>query len=61
MLAAIHLGIASPGLLHVPTFLLKNVAHVKPAFQMPTTKFAFGVLFIAGALSQLFDFDLMIR
>ena len=61
MLAAIHFGLASPGLFDITTFLLQNVGQVIPAFQMPATEFALGVFFVAGALSQLLNFDLMIR
>jgi len=61
MLAAIHLGVASPGLFHITTFLLQHVGQVIPALQMPAAELALGVFFVTGALSQLLDFDFMIR
>ena len=61
MLTAVHFRVGSPGLFHVPTLLLEDIAHVKPALQMAAAKLAFGIFFVTGALSQFLDFDLMIR
>jgi hypothetical protein len=56
MLAAIHFSIRSPSLLRIATSLLNHIGGVKPAFQVPAAELAFGVLIVAGTLSQLFDF-----
>ena len=61
MLAAIDLGIWSPGSFRIAAGLLDDVSRVKPALQMATAEFSFFVFFVAGALSGLFDFHLVMR
>jgi hypothetical protein len=60
MFAAIDFGIAPPRLLHIPARLLEHIGCVEPAFEMPTTELAFLILLIAGPLSRLLDFDLVL-
>lgn len=60
MFATIDFGIAAPGLLHIAASLLQDIGRVKPAFEMPTTKLAFLVLFIASPLSRLLGLDLVL-
>ena len=59
MLAAVHFGVGSPSLFGVATGLLNDIGGVEPTLQMATAEFAFFVFLVAGALSGLFDLDLM--
>ena len=61
MLAAIHLGIATPSLLDIATDLFQHVSRVKPALEMPAAELTLLVLLVASSLSRLFDLDLVIR
>jgi len=58
VLAAVNLGIRSPGLFRVAASLLNHVLGVKPALQMAATEFAFFVFLVAGALPGLLDLTL---
>jgi len=60
VLTSINLGVLSPNLLRVATSLLQHVSCVIPAFKMSATKFALGIVFVAGALPRLLDLDLMV-
>src|SRR6267378_8330477 len=40
--------------------LLEHVGSIEPPLQMSAAEFSFVVCFIAGALSRLLDFDLMV-
>jgi len=59
VLTPIYLGVFSPSLLRVATSLLQHISCVIPAFKMPATKFALGIVFVAGALPRLLDLDLV--
>jgi len=60
MFAAIDFGIASPSLLHITASLLQHIGGIEPALEMPATELAFLVLLVAGPLSRLLDFDLVV-
>ena len=49
MFAAVDLGVADPGFLHIAAGLLLHIRGVEPALEMPTAKLALCVLFIRPA------------
>src|SRR5947209_4237692 len=51
MFTAINFGVFAPRLLHVAAVLFFDIAGVKPALQVTAAELAFGVFFVAGALS----------
>src|ERR1039458_3652212 len=59
MLAAVDLGIRSPGFFGVATGLLDHVGRVEPALQMTPAPLAFFVFLVAGALPGLLDLHLV--
>lgn len=61
MLTAINLGIAAPGFFYIAALLLQDVSGVKPALEVPAAELSLGVLLVAGALSRLLEFDLVMR
>ena len=60
MLAPVDFGRVSPGAADVATLLLNDVVEVKPALEVSSAQFVFGVLFITGTLAGLFELDLVI-
>jgi hypothetical protein len=61
VLATVYFSVVPPCAGYITAFLLNHISGVKPALQMSAAELAFGVLLVTGALSQLFEFDFMIR
>src|SRR5205823_7124957 len=57
VLAAVHFGIASPGLFNIAACLLENIVGVVPALEMAAAKLVLGVFLIAGTLANFLDLD----
>ena len=60
MFAAIDFSIAPPSLLYITASLLQNIGRIEPAFEMPAAELTFFIFFIAGPLSRLLDFHLVV-
>ena len=60
VLTPVYLGVFSPSLLRIATRLLQRIGCVIPAFKMSATKFALGIVFVAGALPRLLDLYFMV-
>jgi len=59
--AAVDFGLGSPGFLHVSALALDCVGHVGPELQVAAAEFPFFVFLVAGALTRLLNFDLVVR
>lgn len=60
ILAAIHFGMRSPGLLDIAALALDGVLRVRPKLQVTAAEFPFGVFLVAGALSRLLDLHFVV-
>src|SRR5579862_8568357 len=61
VLAAINLGIFSPGFFRVAALLLQHIVGVEPALQMSAAELALFVLLVAGPLSALLELHFVMR
>jgi len=60
VLAAIDLGVFTPGFFHISASLFDNVIHIKPPLQMSAAELALFVLLVAGTLVELLDLDFVL-